>query len=1109
MLGVASGRTLSHIPAISQRACHFRPAHALSYRAALRGPLSGSRLSLIHGPIGSGTRCYRRRSIACPIPIVVEDLSSSPSPCQPLAKRVTSSGSSSGGRCSITGAVCSRSGSAAGSGCVFPGAKELSLSFCALPSPGFDTAFLSSVQYRTNRLGRGRRFSPPSPSPFPSPSPIRLPLTTSTTATGSRRGATTGRSEAESGWRREEGGPSSTTTVGGHSKAKEGEDMAAMAVSACWPDTSLPVEPDVALLESFAAVASIERAWIVKPRAGGLDIILAMSQRNLLANAVRRFVSTVRLADSATERLPSQWSPFPLETSGVTLLSPSPSGQRMLLVRNGQQPHGSNPKDGPPPVKFEVWGRGHLVKEVLIPSSMHRAVYTDGWFESVSWSPDESRIAYVAEEPAPPRPVFGRRMANGRDGTLSPTSGGAGMGTATASSGEAGGRGGRGGMAVGSSGTASGTNDVGTWKGHGDWVEDWGERYTGKGRPVLFVFDIDSCRVQRVEGIPPSVSAGQVVWAPTSLESRGAGDAPAVAGAKPFSPPPTAGAPPATLVFVGWSSTATNFNHTCKKLGMVYCYNRPSALFAVPAPSFATTSEEASRAAAGGGGGGGGGEERAAARPGGAGEGDVRPQAVKLTKDISSAFSPRFSPDGRILAFLSSHAAVDTGLHGGTASLHVLEWPFGGGFHVDEEGAAIQVPMRTVVDVVGRASSPGSFPGLYSSGFIKNPWLSDGRTLVVNTTWRSTQAIITVHVESGLVQRITPGPQSYNLLDVRDDLIVASVSAPNRPPLLTIAQTSRDSSVVLWKEVPFPQMEYPRDVEAALKAIRYEILQVPVPVIEGSERLSPGAAEPFEAMLLYKADMGGGVGGQQEPAAAPPSPPRPLILVPHGGPHSVFITSYAMAHAYLCAMGYAVLAVNYRGSLGFGEEAIQSLPGNVGRQDVADMLQALGFAIQHCNMLDRTRVAIIGGSHGGFLAAHLIGQAPDLFRTAVLRNPVCNVSSMVGITDIPDWCFTEAMGGVRGPSAYSEIPRVEDLQTFYRISPAAHIDKVKVPTLFLLGKEDRRVPMSNALQYVHALRSRGLEARVVVFPEDNHALDKPQTEFETWVTVASWLRQHL
>lgn len=115
---------------------------------------------------------------------------------------------------------------------------------------------------------------------------------------------------------------------------------------------------------------------------------------------------------------------------------------------------------------------------------------------------------------------------------------------------------------------------------------------------------------------------------------------------------------------------------------------------------------------------------------------------------------------------------------------------------------------------------------------------------------------------------------------------------------------------------------------------------------------------------------------------------------------------------------------------------------------------------------------------------------------AAARNPVCNIASMVGITDIPDWCFFEAYGD---QNHYTEAPSSEDLSRFHQISPIAHISKVKpslfirflrtfenilmillvclllqakTPTLFLLGSQDLRVPISNGFQVRFSLVAR-------------------------------------
>jgi len=156
------------------------------------------------------------------------------------------------------------------------------------------------------------------------------------------------------------------------------------------------------------------------------------------------------------------------------------------------------------------------------------------------------------------------------------------------------------------------------------------------------------------------------------------------------------------------------------------------------------------------------------------------------------------------------------------------------------------------------------------------------------------------------------------------------------------------------------------------------------------------------------------------------------------------------------------------------------------------------------------KVAVIGGSHGGFISAHLIGQYPDIFKAAVMRNPVCDISLMIHQTDIPDWCFIETFGIIDGMRKAQSCVTESDLVDMFQKSPVRHISKVKTPVLMMLGGADRRVPMDDGKQYISRLQqsSPGIDTRVIVFPKDSHGLTNPQTEFEQWITALWWLKVH-
>ena len=125
-----------------------------------------------------------------------------------------------------------------------------------------------------------------------------------------------------------------------------------------------------------------------------------------------------------------------------------------------------------------------------------------------------------------------------------------------------------------------------------------------------------------------------------------------------------------------------------------------------------------------------------------------------------------------------------------------------------------------------------------------------------------------------------------------------------------------------------------------------------------------------------------------------------------GGPHSVTTTAFAPSAAFFVQLGYSVHLVNYRGSLSFGQASIKALKGRCGDIDVADTVQVAEDIVSK-GLADAHRLFFLGGSHSGFIGAHLAGQYPDLFEAYSLRNPVTNIAAMAAATDIGDWCLEE------------------------------------------------------------------------------------------------------
>jgi len=191
---------------------------------------------------------------------------------------------------------------------------------------------------------------------------------------------------------------------------------------------------------------------------------------------------------------------------------------------------------------------------------------------------------------------------------------------------------------------------------------------------------------------------------------------------------------------------------------------------------------------------------------------------------------------------------------------------------------------------------------------------------------------------------------------------------------------------------------------------------------------------------------------------------------------------------------------------GFGQKSLESLLTNVGTNDVRDVMKVADH-VKNLSCIDEKRIGICGGSHGGFLTGHCTGQYPAYFQAAVMRNPVTNIASMVTATDIPDWCYGEVFG--RYDYTSFRAPTGNELQEMHKMSPVSYISNVKTPTLIALGLKDLRVPHSQGLEWYHTLRSAGVDTELLVYPEDNHALNKVATEADHYIHIKRWFDKHL
>lgn len=129
----------------------------------------------------------------------------------------------------------------------------------------------------------------------------------------------------------------------------------------------------------------------------------------------------------------------------------------------------------------------------------------------------------------------------------------------------------------------------------------------------------------------------------------------------------------------------------------------------------------------------------------------------------------------------------------------------------------------------------------------------------------------------------------------------------------------------------------------------------------------------------------------------------------------------------------------------------------------------------------------------------VIGQYPDVFSAAVIRNPVISCGE-ISTTDIPDWYFSEfglpyEPTTIMTPSYYAKL---------FAASPISHVDNVRARVLLFLGEIDLRVSPTNSITYYHALKSRGKAVEMFVFPKDSHPLENVETSRICWEAGRDW-----
>ena len=395
-----------------------------------------------------------------------------------------------------------------------------------------------------------------------------------------------------------------------------------------------------------------------------------------------------------------------------------------------------------------------------------------------------------------------------------------------------------------------------------DYKEDWGEKYDGVAKLSLCVLSVKTGRVAVVPGIDSSLlTVGQPVFRPSSGKAY-------------------------TIAYTGWKTSP-------RRLGMIYCFQRPSSILAVDVTSLLATLDS---------------EERAETKT---------LEHRLLSQGVYTGRSPRFDPQGESIVFLGSINQVAS--HNSNFQL----------LKVDIDSSLSASSVEVVIDKVDLPNAPDGFPGLFCDQLPRSCFVSP-KELVLTSMWGSAETALLVSLDTKEVVRLSNllssleddgkdesadgvSIASCSVLEAAEGSIVFVASSPVRQQILglylheskQIFSSFAPAIGISSKSLPVGLNQSP---QTFLSALRWKVF-----------KFQDESGTPYDSILITPMPQDS------------ISTPLPVIVAIHGGPHSAsptaFLAAYAFFSSYLKA---SILHVNYRGSTGFGLKSINSLLGNVG-----------------------------------------------------------------------------------------------------------------------------------------------------------------------------------
>jgi dipeptidyl aminopeptidase/acylaminoacyl peptidase len=502
--------------------------------------------------------------------------------------------------------------------------------------------------------------------------------------------------------------------------------------------------------------------------------------------------------------------------------------------------------------------------------------------------------------------------------------------------------------------------------------------------------------------------------------------------------------------------------------------------------------------------------------------------ARKLTDDPMDDASPRWSPDGTTIAFVSNRRGdrenvfvVDA--RGGEARQLTFEEDIVSDLAWRPDGASIAFTVGTgdrdwiaQVDLAGRTERLVSFPDA-EAGFTADygpaePWSPDGGSLAFVSTVHDRQSIGILDLAARDIGWPVRGAHdaSRPLWSPDGTTLAFLENRDGNIRLHTVRRDGRGRRPVSPAEGVATRAEWHRDGKGLFYQHSTAVRPWRLVLQRGARRTTivdtvrtklPVGEFATPKLVRYPAPDGTSI-----PAwlyVPRKGSRRAGIVIPHGGPESQTLNEWDSgdyAPQFLVSQGFTVLYPNYRGGSGYGRTWRRSADRRLGEIDAQDTI-AGGRWLLTKGIVPAGRLGVLGTSHGGYLTAHCLQQAPDLWSVGV---------SIVGYFNWLTETTTER-GNLQKYDRWKmgDPATPEGVALFEKLSPIHYLDRIRAPTLFTAGGHDPRCPPTEARAMVEAMRHAGKTVDYLEFPDEGHWPRQRANEIRLYERTIAWLDRFL